>query len=149
MFERHLPRHGGGPPTKYWVSERERILKEARRKSDPITVAFLCLLNGNPHVNRPTLVWARPSRRKHYRALERSCAISMINIRIRISAKWMTGCRSLCRQNFVVALRFEMHFEKNSVWSSSWFFDVHLVLELHIIFIIEKIDKNRYPIIYK
>lgn len=29
------PRHGGGPPTKYGVNERERILQEARRKPEP------------------------------------------------------------------------------------------------------------------
>jgi transposase len=30
-----LPRHGGGPANKYGVAERERILKEARRKPTP------------------------------------------------------------------------------------------------------------------
>lgn len=30
-----LPRHGGGPAIKYGVAERERILKEARRKPTP------------------------------------------------------------------------------------------------------------------
>jgi transposase len=30
-----LPRHGGGPVLKYGVAERERILKEARRKPTP------------------------------------------------------------------------------------------------------------------
>lgn len=29
------PRHGGGTPAKYGPAERERILKEARRKPDP------------------------------------------------------------------------------------------------------------------
>jgi len=30
-----MPRHGGGPAIKYGVEERERILKEARRKPTP------------------------------------------------------------------------------------------------------------------
>lgn len=30
-----LPRHGGGPPVQYGVAERERILREARRKPTP------------------------------------------------------------------------------------------------------------------
>ena len=30
-----LPRHGGGPAVKYGVEERERILREARRKPTP------------------------------------------------------------------------------------------------------------------
>jgi len=30
-----LPRHGGGPAVKYGVEERERILREARRKPSP------------------------------------------------------------------------------------------------------------------
>jgi transposase len=29
------PRHGGGPPMKYGVEERERILQEVRRQPDP------------------------------------------------------------------------------------------------------------------
>jgi len=31
------PRHGGGPAPKYGLAERERILKEARRKPEPET----------------------------------------------------------------------------------------------------------------
>lgn len=31
------PRHGGGPAVKYGAAERERILREARRKPDPQT----------------------------------------------------------------------------------------------------------------
>jgi transposase len=30
-----MPRHGGGPPIKYGVEERERILKEVQRKPTP------------------------------------------------------------------------------------------------------------------
>lgn len=32
-----VPRHGGGPPVKYGVTERKRILQEARRKPTPET----------------------------------------------------------------------------------------------------------------
>jgi transposase len=32
-----VPRHGGGPPTKYGVAERARILKEVRRQPTPET----------------------------------------------------------------------------------------------------------------
>jgi transposase len=32
-----VPRHGGGPPIKYGVAERERILKEVRRQPTPET----------------------------------------------------------------------------------------------------------------
>ena len=62
-----LPRHGGGPAIKYGVAERERILKEARRKPSPESdgtanwsLSLLCQAlrkapNGLPEVSEDTI----------------------------------------------------------------------------------------------
>lgn len=61
------PRHGGGSPIKYGLAERERVLKEARRKPDPETdgtatwsLKTLCQVlrkapDGLPEVSEDTL----------------------------------------------------------------------------------------------
>jgi len=62
-----MPRHGGGPPIRYGIEERERILKEARRKPTPEadgttnwSLSLLCqalrrALDGLPEVSEDTI----------------------------------------------------------------------------------------------
>ena len=55
-----LPRHGGGPAVKYGVEERERILREARRKPTPeedgtATWSLSLLCQALPEVSEDTI----------------------------------------------------------------------------------------------